>query len=378
MAGFDDGGVFFSDNFSSENTQDDSQVNLQAAKRRFRDFLRQFHEGNFNYRYRDQLKQHYNMGQYWLEVAMEDISSFDEVLADKLTKQPTEHLPLLEEAAKEVADEVTRPRPEGEEDVADIQVMLKSEAHPVPMREIKGRCENSVSAPSGGSGSWTARSDRLAAALSAMGAMAGQAPVVGDVVLRAGFRNINAGSTFRDSTMTKGEKLYASRHVFDVNERVSAASSLLSARCVRQANVSQEAYSIRMKLDDNRKITEAHCTCKGGTSGTCKHAAAVVVYVNKEDTTTKTSVENVWRKPSAKQLGMYNKGVLFSDMYAPKVPDDRLEKKPVPPGIIESDCPLGIMLRKEAQVKKNLARLDDLVPLIGHPEVMFSAAQVSS
>uniref|UniRef100_L7M9Q6 DNA replication licensing factor MCM5 n=1 Tax=Rhipicephalus pulchellus TaxID=72859 RepID=L7M9Q6_RHIPC len=137
MAGFDDGGVFFSDNFSSENTQDDSQVNLQAVKRRFRDFLRQFHEGNFNYRYRDQLKQHYNMGQYWLEVAMEDISSFDEVLADKLSKQPTEHLPLLEEAAKEVADEVTRPRPEGEEDVADIQVLLKSEAHPVPMREIK-------------------------------------------------------------------------------------------------------------------------------------------------------------------------------------------------------------------------------------------------
>ncbi|KAM7289459.1 DNA replication licensing factor mcm5 [Ixodes scapularis] len=137
MAGFDDGGVFFSDNFGSENTQDESQINLQAIKRRFRDFFRQFHEGNFNYRYRDQLKQHYNMGQYWLEVSMEDISSFDEVLADKLSKQPTEHLPLLEEAAKEVVDEITRPRPEGEEDVADIQVLLKSDAHPIPMRDIK-------------------------------------------------------------------------------------------------------------------------------------------------------------------------------------------------------------------------------------------------
>ncbi|CAN7999910.1 unnamed protein product, partial [Ixodes hexagonus] len=137
MAGFDDGGVFFSDNFGSENTQEESQINLQAIKRRFRDFLRQFHEGNFNYRYRDQLKQHYNMGQYWLEVSMEDISSFDEVLADKLSKQPTEHLPLLEEAAKEVADEITRPRPEGEEDIADIQVLLKSDAHPIPMRDIK-------------------------------------------------------------------------------------------------------------------------------------------------------------------------------------------------------------------------------------------------
>lgn len=52
MAGFDDGGIFFSDNFGSEDTQNDSQVNLQAVKSRFRDFLRQFHEGNFNYRYR--------------------------------------------------------------------------------------------------------------------------------------------------------------------------------------------------------------------------------------------------------------------------------------------------------------------------------------
>lgn len=137
MAGFDDGGIFFSDNFGSEDTQNDSQVNLQAVKSRFRDFLRQFHEGNFNYRYRDQLKQRYNTGQYWIEVAMEDISSFDELLADKLNKMPTEHLPLLEEAAKEVADEVTRPRPEGEEDIVDIQVLLKSEAHPVPMRDIK-------------------------------------------------------------------------------------------------------------------------------------------------------------------------------------------------------------------------------------------------
>lgn len=89
--------------------------------------------------------------------------------------------------------------------------------------------------------------DRPAAALFARDAMATQAPVA-DVVLRAGFQNIIAGSTLREATMRKGEKLYASSHVFDVNERVSAASSLLRARCVRQANVSQEAYSITLKV----------------------------------------------------------------------------------------------------------------------------------
>jgi hypothetical protein len=32
--------------------------------------------------YRDQLKRNYNLGQYWLEVDIEDVSSFDESLAD--------------------------------------------------------------------------------------------------------------------------------------------------------------------------------------------------------------------------------------------------------------------------------------------------------
>lgn len=36
--------------------------------------------------------------------------SFDDSLADKLYKQPTDFLPLFEEAATEVADEVTAPR----------------------------------------------------------------------------------------------------------------------------------------------------------------------------------------------------------------------------------------------------------------------------
>lgn len=45
----------------------------------------------------------------------------------------------FEDAAKEVADEVTRPRPEGEEDVHDIQVMLSSNANPCGLRELKVR-----------------------------------------------------------------------------------------------------------------------------------------------------------------------------------------------------------------------------------------------
>ncbi|CAN7946781.1 unnamed protein product, partial [Ixodes hexagonus] len=126
------------------------------------------------------------------------------------------------------------------------------------------------------------------------------------------------------------------------------------------------------------RITEAHCTCRGGTCGQCKHTAAVVAYVNREDTSTKTSITNVWKRPSAKQLGMYNKGVLFSEMFAPKLPDGRLQEQPVPASIVNFNCPLGIMLRQEEQVKENLGSLDKLLPRVGQPRVIFGADDILS
>lgn len=68
---------------------------------------------------------------------IEDIGSFDENLAEKLYKQPSEHLPIFEESAKEIADELTAPRPEGEEEVEDIQIMLKSDAKSANLRAMK-------------------------------------------------------------------------------------------------------------------------------------------------------------------------------------------------------------------------------------------------
>jgi len=52
MEGFDDPGVFFSDNFGVNDNQDDLQINRQQIKNRLREFIRQFHEGNFTYIYR--------------------------------------------------------------------------------------------------------------------------------------------------------------------------------------------------------------------------------------------------------------------------------------------------------------------------------------
>jgi len=139
MSGFDDMGLFFVDTFSTDEINggnDTNKINFVNIKKKLKDFLRVFHTGNFNYIYRDSLRNNYNSGRYWLEVDLKDLNSYDEELGELLKKQPTEVLPLFEDAAKEIVDEITRPRPDGEEHVKNIQVMLRSEANPIFIRQL--------------------------------------------------------------------------------------------------------------------------------------------------------------------------------------------------------------------------------------------------
>jgi DNA replication licensing factor MCM5 len=139
MSGFDDNGLFFVDTFSTDEIgggNDPNKINFMAIQKKLKDFLRVFHTGNFNYIYRDALRNNYNSGRYWLEVDLKDVNSYDEELGEQVKKLPTEVLPLFEDAAKEIADEITRPRPEGEETVKPIQIMLRSEANPIFIRQL--------------------------------------------------------------------------------------------------------------------------------------------------------------------------------------------------------------------------------------------------
>ncbi|XP_053200983.1 DNA replication licensing factor mcm5-B-like [Panonychus citri] len=137
MDGFDNPGVFFSNVSGVQDGEEGKQMNLAGIKRKFKDFLKQYHEGNMIYKYRDLLRRQFNIGQFWVEIALEDLSSYDEDLATQVTKYPIESLPLFEEAAKEVGDEVTRPRPAGEEEAKDFQVLITSEGNCVSLRELK-------------------------------------------------------------------------------------------------------------------------------------------------------------------------------------------------------------------------------------------------
>ena len=53
MEGFDDVGLFFSDNFGGGDVQQDgTQINMQSVKKNFKEFIRTFNEENFFYKYR--------------------------------------------------------------------------------------------------------------------------------------------------------------------------------------------------------------------------------------------------------------------------------------------------------------------------------------
>ncbi|XP_074593439.1 minichromosome maintenance 5 [Brevipalpus obovatus] len=138
MDGFDDPGVYYSDNLSSfQDGNENSLMNLTAIKRKFRDFLKQYHEGNLIPKYREMLKSQYNSGQYFIEVSLEDLSSYDEDLATKVSRYPIDSLPLFEDAAKEIGDEITRPRPPDQEEPQDFQVLIRSDGQCLSLRDLK-------------------------------------------------------------------------------------------------------------------------------------------------------------------------------------------------------------------------------------------------
>uniref|UniRef100_A0A0L8I367 DNA replication licensing factor MCM5 n=1 Tax=Octopus bimaculoides TaxID=37653 RepID=A0A0L8I367_OCTBM len=150
MSGFDDLGVFFSDNFGSEDQQDGNQINRQEIKNNFKAFLRKFHEGNFSYEYRSFSSENSSLGSEKLQrvctqplladFALKTKKMYSEckvknnVVEGSLDRK---NVVEFEDAAKEVADEITQPRPEGEEIVQDIQVTLASNANATALRNLK-------------------------------------------------------------------------------------------------------------------------------------------------------------------------------------------------------------------------------------------------
>jgi DNA replication licensing factor MCM5 len=84
---------------------------------------------------REQLRRHYNLGEYRLEVDLDDMHAYKPSLAALVRSHPGDFIQVFEDAATDAADQITAPRPEGQA-VVDIQVTLKSREHPLVFRDL--------------------------------------------------------------------------------------------------------------------------------------------------------------------------------------------------------------------------------------------------
>ncbi|KAI9919629.1 hypothetical protein PsorP6_017775 [Peronosclerospora sorghi] len=116
-----------------------------ALQRRFLHFLRRFRVGSMFY-YRDQLVANARRRHWVVTVHLEHVGTFDPDLQDLILTRPREHLPLLEQAAKELltcvrasarADaSTTDPLATVVATIPDIQAILRSDQTPVPLRHV--------------------------------------------------------------------------------------------------------------------------------------------------------------------------------------------------------------------------------------------------
>ncbi|KAK5974446.1 DNA replication licensing factor mcm-5 [Trichostrongylus colubriformis] len=142
MSNFDDAGLYYQERFFANDGVPDQGREMIAEYRQiceqFRRFIREFSIGGTGgLHYRDELKKNYNAKYYMLEVNLTHLKQFDEDAESKLRTYPGKFLPAFEEAARTVADELTAPRPEGEEEMKDIQVCLTLDEYPTSIRKVK-------------------------------------------------------------------------------------------------------------------------------------------------------------------------------------------------------------------------------------------------
>ncbi|CAM6026366.1 unnamed protein product [Sphagnum balticum] len=139
MSGWDEGNVFYSDQNLEDGGDEngDKLVTRHSSQRKFKEFIRSYGDVKGPFPYRESLLQNPKS----LQVALEDLHSFDDTLSERLRRMPAEYLPLFEVAAAEVLVGLKSKVPgEGgemeEPSTGDVQVLLTSKESPVSIRNL--------------------------------------------------------------------------------------------------------------------------------------------------------------------------------------------------------------------------------------------------
>lgn len=72
----------------------DVEVTTDYARNTFKNFIRHFQVDNI-FIYRDQLRKHYGLSKFFINVCIEHLSAFDENLVQRLIEQPASVIPMV-------------------------------------------------------------------------------------------------------------------------------------------------------------------------------------------------------------------------------------------------------------------------------------------
>lgn len=99
------------------------------------------------------------------------------------------------------------------------------------------------------------------------------------------------------------------------------------------------------------------CTCVYNQSGKCKHIAALIHYINHEESLSKTDYEQQWGKPSERQLVQekYSKGKYFWQMFPPKKSSQVIQCKLINVSELEEPSALRSILNEGLKDKHEKA-----------------------
>jgi DNA replication licensing factor MCM5 len=121
-----------------EDPEDTTFAHIQAQ---FKDFILEFKIDN-QFIYRQQLQENVVIKHYSLTVDIAHLLAYNEDLGQRVTDEPTELLPIFENAAKEAAKRIVYPSSAEQDEVSRIpmcQIILKSSATPISIRDLNAR-----------------------------------------------------------------------------------------------------------------------------------------------------------------------------------------------------------------------------------------------
>lgn len=137
---YDQARIYSTHILPGENNAETSNSQIQGL---FRNFILQFWIDN-SFIYREQLRENVIVKSYYLNVDISHVLTYNEELGQRISEEPADVLPLFEAAASEVAKRVVFMQNEEQQNAAEqqlndiprIQIILKSNASPISIRDL--------------------------------------------------------------------------------------------------------------------------------------------------------------------------------------------------------------------------------------------------